>query len=318
MSKPTTTKTTRGQFVISLDFELMWGMFDKVTEASYGENIRATHEVVPRLLNLFEKHDIHATWAFVGLLSFTDSVTVTASARQLAKPLRAERIIGLHSPDEADCANHPRHYFAPELLQAIAVPRKELASHTFSHYYVLEDQVGGEAVVRTASADYAAMHSIGNQLGTPLTSLVFPRNQWSETALTIASQHGITCFRGTEHNFLYRSRSDRSQNNRLIRALRLLDNYCNLTGHHTHAVNKDGSLTNVPASRFLRPYSRKLFFIEWLRLRRIKNAMTYAAKTNTCYHLWWHPHNFGAALDDNFGFLEKFLSTTAYLMSGMA
>ena len=33
--------------------------------------------------------------------------------------------------------------------------------------------------------------------------------------------------------------------------------------------------------------------LEELKLRRIKNSMTYAAKNNLLYHLWWHPHNFG-------------------------
>ena len=35
--------------------------------------------------------------------------------------------------------------------------------------------------------------------------------------------------------------------------------------------------------------------------------MTYAAKNNCTYHLWWHPHNFGINQDENFSFLEKIL-----------
>jgi hypothetical protein len=36
--------------------------------------------------------------------------------------------------------------------------------------------------------------------------------------------------------------------------------------------------------------------------------MTYAAKSNKVYHLWWHPHNFGADMNANIEFLEKILS----------
>jgi hypothetical protein len=35
--------------------------------------------------------------------------------------------------------------------------------------------------------------------------------------------------------------------------------------------------------------------------------MTYAAKNNLVYHLWWHPHNFGVNLDQNIIMLNKIL-----------
>jgi hypothetical protein len=42
-------------------------------------------------------------------------------------------------------------------------------------------------------------------------------------------------------------------------------------------------------------------------LRRIKKAMTHAAKNKLMFHLWWHPHNFGINQDENFAFLQKIL-----------
>jgi hypothetical protein len=36
--------------------------------------------------------------------------------------------------------------------------------------------------------------------------------------------------------------------------------------------------------------------------------MTYAAKNNLIYHLWWHPHNFGAYQGENFAGLVKILN----------
>ena len=36
--------------------------------------------------------------------------------------------------------------------------------------------------------------------------------------------------------------------------------------------------------------------------------MTYAARNNLTYHLWWHPHNFGVHQNENFSFLEEILS----------
>jgi hypothetical protein len=64
---------------------------------------------------------------------------------------------------------------------------------------------------------------------------------------------------------------------------------------------------NIPASRFLRPYTKKLKVFEKLRLKRIIDSMTYAAKKGLTYHLWWHPHNFGINISENFLFLEQIL-----------
>jgi hypothetical protein len=35
--------------------------------------------------------------------------------------------------------------------------------------------------------------------------------------------------------------------------------------------------------------------------------MTYAAKNNLTYHLWWHPHNFGINIRENLTFLNEIL-----------
>ena len=57
-----------GQLIVSLDFELFWGMLDCSTLESYGNNVLGGKQAIPRLLELFKKYDIHATWATVGFL----------------------------------------------------------------------------------------------------------------------------------------------------------------------------------------------------------------------------------------------------------
>ena len=63
-----------GKFVISLDFELFWGVSENKTIKNYGINISNTHDVVNKLLNLFSKYNIEATWATVGFLFFNDII----------------------------------------------------------------------------------------------------------------------------------------------------------------------------------------------------------------------------------------------------
>ncbi len=60
-----------GTLVISLDFELNWGVHDVFTQEQYGENILGAREAIPKILDLFMEYDIHATWATVGMLGFS-------------------------------------------------------------------------------------------------------------------------------------------------------------------------------------------------------------------------------------------------------
>lgn len=54
--------------MISLDFELLWGVRDHADRDSYGRNVLGAREAIPRILEMFEKHGISATWATVGFL----------------------------------------------------------------------------------------------------------------------------------------------------------------------------------------------------------------------------------------------------------
>ena len=61
-------------FIISLDFELIWGMHTgDIVNNSYNKNIKGGREAITDLLNLFEKYGIRATWAVVGLM-FAENV----------------------------------------------------------------------------------------------------------------------------------------------------------------------------------------------------------------------------------------------------
>ena len=97
--------------------------------------------------------------------------------------------------------------------------------------------------------------------------------------------------------------------NQFKRFIRFSDTYFNLTGYHCYSqiADKNG-MYNVKASLFLRPFSKKLFFLESLKVYRIKQAMRYAAKNNQVFHLWWHPHNFGSHPKENFKNLKKILT----------
>ncbi|MET0962984.1 MAG: hypothetical protein ABWY05_09230 [Noviherbaspirillum sp.] len=59
-------------FVISLDFELLWGIADSAALAAYGPNVDGEWEAVPAMLALFRGYAVNATGATVGMVMCRD------------------------------------------------------------------------------------------------------------------------------------------------------------------------------------------------------------------------------------------------------
>jgi peptidoglycan/xylan/chitin deacetylase (PgdA/CDA1 family) len=295
----------KSAFVISLDFELFWGVRDKRTIASYGANIRGVRQVIPSLLSLFEAYGIQATFATVGFLFCRDKkdlllhlpADLPRYSEEKYSPY-ANNYLQQIGETEADDIYHLGWSLLEQIIQH---PAQEIASHTFSHFYCLE-----KASLPSFEADLLAAKRIAAERGVELKSIVFPRNQYSNEHIAICQKLGFNSYRGNEQSAVYQPRQNEDQH-QSVRAVRLMDSYLNLTGHHSFSVDTTTPIINIPASRFLRPWSRRLRHLDGLRLKRITGSMTHAAKKAEGYHLWWHPHNFGINLNENLSFLEAIL-----------
>ncbi|MBP6399210.1 MAG: polysaccharide deacetylase family protein [Saprospiraceae bacterium] len=302
-----------GKFVISLDFELFWGVRDSRTISSYGSNIIGVHTVIPRMLDIFGKYNIKATFSTVGFLFFNSKEELLNGLPSL-KPNYINRDLSPyhgHFEKVGENAEVDKFHFAPQLIQQIIQhPQHEVGTHTFSHYYCLEEGQN----VDEFRADLEAAKHIAEKFKLQISSLVFPRNQFNDEYLKVCQEAGILCYRGNEHSWLYTAKS-KDKESLFRRACRLVDAYVNISGHNCYSDEylKSKMPIDIPASRFLRPYSKKLSILDGLRLNRIKSGMTHAAKNNLTYHLWWHPHNFGANHDENFAFLKNILKHFQFL-----
>ncbi|MCC6936768.1 MAG: polysaccharide deacetylase family protein [Flavobacteriales bacterium] len=296
-----------GAFVISLDFELFWGMRDKRTIEGYGENIRGVREALPRMLDTFDAHGVRATFATVGLLFFERKEELLRSLPVLRPGYVKKELSPYNGHVDgigADEASDPYHFGASLIRTIQQHPAHEIACHTFSHYYCLEH---GQTEAEFA-ADLVTAKAIASLFNIELKSFVFPRNQYNEAYLRVCNEHGITTYRGNERSWLYKARNKEDES-QFRRALRLLDTWFDLSGHNCHPLPSPGSGTpiDLPSSRFLRPYNKRYAILDGLKLRRITRAMDHAARTGTLFHLWWHPHNFGSDLEQNMAMLEKIL-----------
>lgn len=293
-----------GIFIISLDFELYWGVRDKRTIEQYEDNLLGVRHAIPAMLSLFAEYGIHATWATVGMLFSPDADDLRRQLPSVLPRYGNTVLCPYRYLEESDTLD-ARFHFAPDLIDAIhACHGQEIGTHTFSHYYCLEQGQDATAF----RADLAAATSLAGRRGLQLRSLVFPRNQWNSDYLPILTEAGIRCFRGNEASWTHAAVRNAEQG-RARRAVRLLDAYLNLTGQHTFAPADCIAQKpfNIPSSRFLRPYSRRLAVLDGLRLRRITRALDDAAAQQRAFHLWWHPHNFGVNLEANLQFLRRVL-----------
>lgn len=296
-----------GIFVISLDFELMWGMIDHADAMAYGRsNVAQVPQVIDRLLETFGRYGIHATIAPVGLMLHKDAKTAAANVPSVV-PTYTDGALSPYSNNYIDNIKPECQplFFAPELVEKLkSHPNIEIGTHTYCHYYCYAE---GQTVEQFA-ADLDMVVKVSAEHGIVPRSIIFPRNNVDAAYLATCREHGITIYRGNAKKY-YGPVSGRWANLKQ-RLCRLLDGYINLGVHSTFVLSEletvDG-MVNVPASRFLRPYSRRLRWLESLKVRRIKSEMTHAAKQGELYHLWWHPHNFGANTDENFAVLEQIL-----------
>lgn len=297
---------TNGYFIVSLDFELFWGVFDVKKLKDYKRNIENVRVVIPRLLELADKYNIKLSFATIGFLfaknkqELLESIPVIKPTydNQNFDPYRLIDSIG--NDESAD----PYHY-ANSLIKLIqGNGNHEIACHTFSHYYVNE---AGQTTEQFEE-DLKAALAIAKKNHVTLKSIVFPRNQINESCLEICKKYGITNFRGTEKHWMFDTQNTKKLESPAHKAFRLLDTYINLSGYNTYSlsnVKNYSGIVSISSSKFFRPYSKALAFLESLRISRIKKGMSHAAKNNEVYHIWWHPHNFGDNTEANFKNLEQ-------------
>jgi hypothetical protein len=302
-----------GTFIISLDFESYWGARDHLRLEDCGANLRGTPRAIAGILDRFVQHGIRATWATVGFLFFASKADLVRGLPELQPKYADSRLSPypmLDTIGEGETVD-PYHFGRSLLAQIRATPGQEIGTHTFSHYYAL---AAGQTA-ETFRHDLLAAVRAARTLDLEMRSLVFPRNQTNLDYLGICREAGLTSYRGNPRSWMYLMRGA-GDNALRMRAARLLDAYLNVAGHQTYRLEDAahfGVPFNLPASRFLRPWSERLRGLEAPRLRRIERSMTHAARQGEAFHLWWHPHNFGTHLVRNLANLERILTHFRHL-----
>jgi len=296
-----------GALVISLDFELHWGVRDHVPLTDAAERrMRAARKVVEELLARFADAGVSATWATVGFL-FAGGAAELERLAPAVRPAYADAALDPYREAVGtDEASDPSH-FARSLIEKVArTPGQEVGTHTYSHYYCLDDTAGSAAF----EADLASAVKAASEMGITLRSIVFPRNQIRPECLPALARHGIRNYRG---NSLLGGTLARRGGvvGPAYRASRFADAFVPLSGAQDYpwrAIPEANGLRDVRASLFLRVHAPRSAVPGGMHVRRVVGAMRHAARSGRVFHLWWHPHNFASHPEHCFAALASVLA----------
>jgi peptidoglycan/xylan/chitin deacetylase (PgdA/CDA1 family) len=305
---PRTSPTTVGQpggFVVSLDFELHWGVREFPIEPRRPA-LLAARRAVPALLELFEEFDVAATWATVGML-FAETRGEMRRFFPSELPTYVDTRLNPYDQKIGEDEKEDPLHFAPSLIRSIQrCPNQEIASHTFSHYYCWEP---GQKLSQFR-ADVRSAVDIAAAKGVTIRSIVLPRNQIRADYVSILPEFGIRAYRGVPRGNMWKPGPVSEQCSAARRLSRLLDAYVNLAGSgvfHWPRNQEPNMPCDIPASCYFRCHDAAPDWARPLHIARITTGLREAARQGRVFHLWAHPEDFAIRMDESLAGLRQIL-----------
>lgn len=264
-----------GKIVVSIDFELRWGVHDiyGLDIDGYRANLENCRFAVNQTLEMFKTRNIRATWATVGAIGLDNWNDYFNTVKSQPKYKRKKFFI---SEKYADIDPKGELHFAPDLVRKIIeTSGQELASHTFSHVYCREEGFMLSDFVNDSECFSKIFNSKFHIIP---KSIVFPRNQTK--FIEHLKNINIEIYRGKKE-YLFESKIGEKFQNILEVLLPM----------------------KIPSSKVSGSLTRGDLFVRFdlpihlwkLQLRKLKYCLEHLGKDGIC-HIWWHPHNVGPNL----------------------
>lgn len=289
----------RGVLTVSIDLELAWGFCDQLLDERRLAAIRRERQVVPRLIELFARHGLRATWAIVAHLLVAHG---RRDARGLPHPDFPRPVRRGEKKDhffQLPSGERDPAWWGADLIAQIraARPRHEIGSHSFCHLLYEEGATAPPAV----EADLDAARRLHDEAGLPFDAFVYPRNVVGFRPLL--ERAGVKVYRDVTPRWYAALRPLA-----LRRAARLATYFLGMAPP-TVRPRRRGGLVALGDSMLLlgRDGPRR-----WVPARRLiemaRAGMTRAAERREVFHLWFHPSNLVARREEQLATLEAILS----------
>ena len=280
-----TEELNKPTFIISLDTELIWGYVAYPSHKDIDLLKRDDKKVrgcIDALLNLFEKHNIPATWAVVGHL-FLDHCECEDGIPHKNMP-RFKK--DWYSFDPCTDIQRDPLYYGKDIVEKILSNRieHEIGYHSFSHV------VFSECNREVAEIEIKEGIKLAKEFGITLNSFVFPNNNIGH--LDVLKEHGFRIYRGVN--------LARGHVNQNILIQKFNGGIDIITAQPAEPKWIDG-IWEIPTSTlFCNPQ------FKFSVLLRAKLGLYHAIISKKVFHIYLHPHDLlrYPSLKDN---LDKFL-----------
>ncbi len=296
----TTLPLDRGVMMISLDFELIWGTMDRAGVSRFASACQRERDVViDRLLDLFTRNGVSATWCILGHL-FLDNCQVDGGRKhpEIVRPNHAWFPGDWFENDPASSEKDAPIFYGRSLVRKImaaGVPQ-EIGCHSFSHV-IFGDEGCSRAV---AESELRACLEAAKSTSVELRSFAFPRNRVGHRSAL--KQHGFIAYRGPEPSWFG------SLPRPLARAMHLLEVVAAKEPPVVVPRLDDEGLWDIPGSMIYFPMHgvRALIPVSW-RVKRAIKGLDAAVANRKIFHLWFHPTNLAEHMDAMFKGLEEII-----------
>lgn len=263
----------KASFVISIDLELAWGIWDRVNSNYLKNASNSERNIISELLKIFDEFDIPVTWATVAAL--------------LDKNNKMIKI------------GNERAWYAPDIIEKIISAKLNhlIASHSYAHPNFRETNV------EIINEDFEQAEYFFKKNNIKTNTLVFPRNQIFH--LPILKKFNYKFFRGVDKSWyknVYR------YNKFFGKIANISDKIFPIKTNSINIINHESDLIEIPSSILLISRNGLKFAVtNFNMLYKIKNGIDTAIKNNEIYHIWFHPSNFYFKSSKQFDLLKEIL-----------
>jgi len=291
--------------VISLDTELAWGRIAESNQDSYYPLFEQTRVVINRLLDLFDKYEVPATWAVVGRMIEDEDNPSDYFQEDLSKYFPSINSSSIYNSNMLNNSSNS-YVFYKEVIEQIqsAKVKHEIGTHSYNHIVF-----GRFKDKDLAERDISNAVGILNQYGITTNSMVYPRNSIAYKEALM--KNGIQYYRGPDKLWY------QSFPTPIAKILGLVDSYLPIRAAVVNPTTTPEGLVNIPGSLFYRISHKgvkKMVPISVLTRKAIL-ALDKAAATDSIFHLWFHPFNFAHKLEEHFQGFETVLAHAKKLRS---
>ncbi|MBX0296639.1 polysaccharide deacetylase family protein [Haloarcula nitratireducens] len=271
-----------GVFVLSLDTELAWGMFDLGRVDEFEAAYRQTPSIIEHLCNLFDEYRIPATWAIVSHL-LTDCEGDSTHVGQSNPDFEwvDDWFGALPCTDGLD----RDLWYAPWLLDRLrsCQTEQEIGLHGATHMPLGADGCSAQ----NAREELGSAIETLNALGEDPQTFIFPRNDIGH--LDVLRETQMQVYREVDARWYETPRLPSA----LKPPLRFADEALHQTPPAVTPSVHDG-LVAVPGSQIFRPtHGGWQYTPSKSTVKRAEKGIERAARTGGVFHLWFHPFNLG-------------------------